>query len=160
MLYCSGYCRNDPLLVHDPDTQPDVISLSAAEYEQRAWGSSDGTSMTQVLIQILCRSLLFRCSSWRLCSQLSIAKEPHPSLHTLLTRLRYLSIFLVYVAAVTDEISLFSHGLHDFYTTLHEKARAYREKTQLLNEEGKTEQKRQGGNFVELNNFHNPQVGN
>jgi len=77
-----------------------------------------------------------------------------------LTHVRYLSIFLVYVAAVTNEFSLFSHDLHDFYTTLHEKARAYREKTQPLNEEGKKGQKPQGGNVVELNDFHNPQVGN
>jgi len=77
-----------------------------------------------------------------------------------LTHVRYLSIFLVYVAAVTDEFSLFSHDLHDFYTTLHEKASAHLEKNQLLNEEGKKAKKPQGGNVVELNNFHNPQVGN
>ena len=63
MLYCSGDCRNNPLFMHDSDTQPDVISLSAAADEQRAWENEEGKSMTQVLVQILCRSPLFEHSS-------------------------------------------------------------------------------------------------
>ena len=62
-LYCSGDCRNNPLLTYDSDTRPDVISLSATADEQRAWENADETSMTRVLVQILCRSLLFDHSS-------------------------------------------------------------------------------------------------
>jgi len=60
-LYCSGDCRNNPRLMYDPDTQPDVISLSATADGQKAW-EKDGISMTQFLVQILCKSLPFEHS--------------------------------------------------------------------------------------------------
>ena len=63
MLYCSGDCRNNPLIMYDPDTQPDVISLSATADEQRGWESVEGLSMTHFLVQLLCRFLLFEHNS-------------------------------------------------------------------------------------------------
>jgi len=47
--------------MYDPDTQPDVISLSATADGQKAW-EKDGISMTQFLVQILCKSLPFEHS--------------------------------------------------------------------------------------------------
>ncbi|KAF9534074.1 caspase domain-containing protein [Crepidotus variabilis] len=65
MLYCSGDCRDNPQWQCEEE-QPDVISLSSSQDEQRTWEVADGSSMTQALVQIL-------------------RQNPYPSLHTLLT---------------------------------------------------------------------------
>ncbi|KAJ2915783.1 hypothetical protein MD484_g4631, partial [Candolleomyces efflorescens] len=61
-LFCSGWCVHLP----NADKQfPNVISLSAAKDEERAWEDSQGCSMTQCLVRVL-------------------RKNPNPTLHDLL----------------------------------------------------------------------------
>jgi len=120
MLYCSGDCRNNPHFQQDLECLPDVFSLSAAADGQKAWEDEEGRSMTQALVQIL-------------------RKDPHPSLHNLLTDV--------------------SHDLHTLYLTLHLKARAYRKRVQEVNRERKKNGKKpRKGHSVEMNNFQNPQL--
>lgn len=53
-----------------------------------------------------------------------------------------------------------SHDLHEFYLTLHVKAREYRKRIQQLNKERERRGKKpRRGDSVEMNNFQNPQVG-
>ncbi|KAH9478592.1 Metacaspase-1 [Psilocybe cubensis] len=64
-MYCTGYCRQHAL--HDESAvQADVISISSAKDGQKSWEDRNGTSMTQVLVNIL-------------------RKDPHPTLADLMT---------------------------------------------------------------------------
>ncbi|KAF6766126.1 caspase domain-containing protein [Ephemerocybe angulata] len=66
-LYCEGWCQ---AMLDGNLKYPEVISLSAAKDGQRAWEDSNGSSMTQSLVN-------------------NLRRDPHPSLHDLLMNISH-----------------------------------------------------------------------
>ncbi|KAF8816851.1 hypothetical protein BYT27DRAFT_7181309 [Phlegmacium glaucopus] len=52
-MFCTGRCRDDPILQESFMPSADVISLSSSKDGQRSWEGPKGSSMTQALIKVL-----------------------------------------------------------------------------------------------------------